>query len=36
MRKDSNTKYNKFICETQRIKMAELWDNKEDEAWEDG
>lgn len=24
----------KFICKIQRKKMAELWDNLEDESWE--
>jgi len=26
--------YDKFLHEIQKIKMKELWDNKEDEAWE--
>jgi len=24
----------KFLCQIQQEKMKELWDNKEDEAWE--
>lgn len=34
MKKDSNIKYDKFIREIQKLKMAELWDNKEDEIWD--
>ena len=26
--------YDKFLHEIQKIKMKELWDNKEDEVWE--
>ena len=26
--------YDKFLHKTQQQKMKELWDNKEDEAWE--
>jgi len=26
--------YDKFLEEIQKPKMKELWDNKEDEAWE--
>ena len=31
----SNDQYDKFLHEIQKPKMKELWDNKEDEAWED-
>lgn len=27
-------KYDKFLHKIQQAKMKELWDNKEDEAWE--
>ncbi|MBU2560304.1 hypothetical protein KKA03_05365 [archaeon] len=27
--------YDEFLHKTQQPKMKELWDNKEDEAWED-
>ncbi len=27
--------YDKFLHKVQQQKMKELWDNKEDEAWED-
>ncbi len=27
--------YDRFLHEIQKRKMQELWDNKEDEAWED-
>ena len=27
--------YDKFLHKIQQVKMKELWDNKEDEAWED-
>jgi len=27
--------YDKFLHEVQKEKMKELWDNKEDEIWED-
>lgn len=26
--------YDTFLHEAQKVKMTELWDNKEDEAWE--
>ncbi|MBI2549104.1 hypothetical protein HYW21_07180 [Candidatus Woesearchaeota archaeon] len=26
--------YDEFLHKTQQVKMKELWDNKEDEAWE--
>ena len=29
-----NDQYDKFLYMIQRQKMKELWDNKEDEAWE--
>lgn len=30
-----STKYrDRFLIQVQKIKMRELWDNKEDEAWE--
>lgn len=29
-----NNKYNEFLLEIQKRKMKELWDNAEDEAWE--
>lgn len=28
------TEHEKFLNEMQKAKMKELWDNKEDEAWE--
>ena len=28
--------YDKFLHKIQQAKMKELWDNKEDEAWERG
>jgi len=34
MKKDLDIKYKKFIYEIQKLKMAELWDNKEDEIWD--
>lgn len=30
-----NNQYDKFLHKIQQAKMKELWDNKEDEAWED-
>ena len=33
MKKDSDTKYKEFMYKIQQLKMAELWDNKEDEIW---
>ena len=30
-----NNQYNEFLHKIQQSKMKELWDNKEDEAWED-
>lgn len=30
----SNNQYDEFIHKIQQIKMRELWDNKEDEEWE--
>ncbi len=30
-----NDQYDKFLHQIQKKKMRELWDNKEDEAWED-
>ena len=29
-----NEEDNKFLQEIQKCKMKEIWDNKEDEAWE--
>ena len=34
MAKNSN-QYDEFLKKIQQSKMKELWDNKEDEAWED-
>ena len=34
MAKNSN-QYDEFLHKIQQSKMKELWDNKEDEAWED-
>ena len=31
--KESN-QYDEFLHKVQQVKMKELWDNKEDEAWE--
>ena len=30
-----NNQYDEFLHKIQQAKMKELWDNKEDEAWED-
>ena len=30
-----NNQYDEFLHKIQQGKMKELWDNKEDEAWED-
>lgn len=30
-----NNQYDEFLHKIQQQKMKELWDNKEDEAWED-
>jgi len=30
----SKNQYNEFLHKVQQAKMKELWDNKEDEAWE--
>ena len=30
-----NNQYDEFLHKIQQPKMSELWDNKEDEAWED-
>jgi len=30
-----HNQYDEFLHKVQQIKMKELWDNKEDEAWED-
>ncbi len=30
-----NDQYDKFLHQIQQEKMRELWENKEDEAWED-
>ncbi|HUY01538.1 MAG TPA: hypothetical protein VMV49_18385 [Candidatus Deferrimicrobium sp.] len=30
----SNNQYDEFLHKIQQIKMKELWDNKEDEEWE--
>ena len=30
-----NNQYDEFLHKIQQPKMKELWDNKEDEAWED-
>jgi len=37
MAKDSKKRrqYDEFIHKIQQAKMKELWDNKDDEAWED-
>ena len=32
--KGSSKYHDKFLNEIQKAKMKELWDNKEDEAWE--
>ncbi len=32
--KDSEKYRDKFLNQIQKAKMKELWDNKEDEAWE--
>ena len=32
--KDNNSKHEEFLLKIQQPKMKELWDNKEDEAWE--
>ena len=32
-RREEN-QYDEFLHEIQRLKMKELWDNEEDEAWE--
>jgi hypothetical protein len=29
-----NNQYDEFLHKIQQIKMKELWDNKDDEAWE--
>ena len=29
-----NNQYGEFLHKIQQVKMKELWDNKEDEAWE--
>ncbi len=29
-----NNQYDEFLHKIQQVKMKELWDNKEDEAWE--
>jgi hypothetical protein len=29
-----NSQYDEFLYEIQKTKMTELWDNAEDEAWE--
>jgi len=31
----SRNQYDEFLHKIQQYKMRELWDNKEDEAWED-
>jgi len=31
----SKNQYDEFLHKVQQEKMKELWDNKEDEAWED-
>lgn len=30
----SKNQYDEFLHKIQQVKMKELWDNKEDEAWE--
>ena len=35
LRVKQNDQYDKFLHEIQKEKMKEIWDNKEDEAWED-
>ena len=32
--KDSEKYHDRFLNQVQKVKMKELWDNKEDEAWE--
>ncbi len=34
MPKSEKKQFDKFLIEIQKQKMAELWDNDEDEAWE--
>ena len=31
----NNKQYDKYLYDIQKDKMKELWDNKEDEIWED-
>lgn len=32
----NKNQYDEFLHKIQQVKMKELWDNKEDEAWERG
>ncbi len=33
--KNSQSQYDRFLHTVQQAKMKELWDNEDDEAWED-